>query len=258
MKSSTLNILKTRQQKTVMRSNTHSSGVAILPLGSPKSSPKKEVRENPLIGADTTEQDTRNAILNRIGQLAFPAHVSKKEGVPTTPIEQEDLFSAPCFFVLPDDYAEANKNNTGLESLPEEPFNVEILAKTEMYKHEVGSPVKVNIDLVSDFILNEITPLLLGLDGGVTQARSVIQNTISDVDQYPFTALELLTREAVKLKLGAFIKGYFDLSDTAVEDLVAKILPPKQREVVVPVPMEGSKYEARSREARHITENQGG
>lgn len=255
MKSSTLNTLKTRQQKTVMRSNTRNSGVAILPLGSPKPSPKKEVKENPLIGVDTAEQDARNAILNRIGQLAFAVHTPKKEEAAT--VEEDDLFSAPCFFVLPDDYAEANKNNTGLESLPEEPFNVEILAKTEMYKHEVGLPVKVNIDLVSDFILNEITPLLLGLDGGVTQARSVIQNTISDVDQYPFTALELLTREAVKLKLGAFIKGYFDLSDTAVEDLVAKILPPKQREVVVPVPMEGSKYETRSREARPATENQG-
>ena len=251
MKSSTLNMLKARQRKTILKSSKQ--GVVVSPVGSPITPKEKE--ENPLIGVTTQQQDARNAILNRIGQLAYAVPTPEKE----PEVENEDdLFSAPPFFVLPDDFAEANKNSTGIQSLPEEPFNVEIVAKTETYKDQVGDPVKSNIDIVSDFILNEITPLLLGLDGGVTQARSVIQNTISDVDQYPFTALELLTREAVKLKLGAFIKGYFDLSDTAVEDLVAKILPPKQREVVVPVPMEGSKYETRPRETRHTTENKGG
>ena len=252
MKSSTLNMLKARQRKTILKSSKQ--GVVVSPVGSPIS--PKEKRENPLIGATSQQQDARNAILNRIGQLAYavPTTHEKKPEVES----EDDLFSAPPFFVLPNDFAEANKNNTGIQSLPEEPFNAEIVTKTETYKDQVGDPVKVNIELVSDFILNEITPLLLGLDGGVTQARSVIQNTISDVDQYPFTALELLTREAVKIKLGAFIKGYFDLSDTDVEDLVAKILPPKQREVVVPVPMEGSKYEARPRETRHTTENKGG
>lgn len=251
MKNSTLNILRVRQQKTILKSKKQN--VVVSPVGSPiPPKPKPEVKENPLIGVSTEQQDAHNAILNRIGQLAF--------AVPTAPPEEQEedekeLFSSPFFFVLPDDYAEANKNSTGIESLPEEPFNVEILAKTEVYKNEVGEPVKSNIELVSDFILNEITPLLLGLDGGVTQARSVIQNTISDVDQYPFTALELLTREAVKLKLGAFIKTYFDLSDTDVENLVAKILPPKQREVVVPVPMEGSKYETRPREAKRTGED---
>lgn len=251
MKNSTLNILRARQQKTILKSKKQN--VVVSPAGSPiPPKPKPEVKENPLIGASTEQQDAHNAILNRIGQLAF--------AVPAAPSEEQEedekeLFSSPFFFVLPDDYAEANKNSTGIESLPEEPFNVEILAKTEVYKNEVGEPVKSNIELVSDFILNEITPLLLGLDGGVTQARSVIQNTISDVDQYPFTALELLTREAVKLKLGAFIKTYFDLSDTDVENLVAKILPPKQREVVVPVPMEGSKYETRPREVKRTGED---
>lgn len=251
MKNSTLNILRARQQKTILKSKKQN--VVVSPVGSPiLPKPKHEVKENPLIGASTEQQDAHSAILNRIGQLAF--------AVPAAPPEEQEedekeLFSSPFFFVLPDDYAEANKNSTGIESLPEEPFNVEILAKTEVYKNEVGEPVKSNIELVSDFILNEITPLLLGLDGGVTQARSVIQNTISDVDQYPFTALELLTREAVKLKLGAFIKTYFDLSDTDVENLVAKILPPKQREVVVPVPMEGSKYETRPREVKRTRED---
>lgn len=250
MKNSTLNMLRDRQQKTMLKSKK--SGVVVSPIGSPI--PPKEEKENLLIGVTTEQQEARNAVLNRIGQLAFAVPAPEKE--PEVK-EKEDLFSTPPFFVLPDDFAEAHKNKTGVESLPEEPFNVEIVAKTEVYKNQVGDPVKDNIEIVSDFILNEITPLLLGLDGGVTQARSVIQSTISDVDQYPFTALELLTREAVKIKLGNFIKGYFDLPDTTVEDLVAKILPPKQREVVVPVPMEGSKYEVRPRETRPTEANQG-
>lgn len=243
MKNSTLNILKARQQKT-MRTIKR-----VLPSSHPTNTAPKE---NVLVGASSTEQDNRNAILNRIGQLAFAIPSPKNDNEKET---EESLFSSPFFFVLPEDYAEVNKNNTGVESLPEEPFNVEILAKTEIYRDDIGHPVKVNIDLVSDFILNEITPLLIGLDGGVTQARSVIQQTISEVDQYPFTILELLTREAVKIKLGNFVKEYFDLSDTEVSELVARILPPKQREVVVPVPMEGSKYDSRPREVERTSKD---
>ena len=239
MKNSTLKILRERQQRTIQRSKkaalTGRSG-------------------NPLIGSTAAELDGRNDFLNRLSRLASPVKVA-----PTQEVTSNDnsIFSSRHFFMIPEEYAETNKHATGSEILPEEPFNLEVIDRAEVYKSQVGNPVDFNIKMVSDFILDEITPLLLGLDGGVTRAQRVIQSTISEVDPYPFTALELLTREAIKLKLGSFIKNYFSLDNVDVNELVTRILPPKQREVVVPVPMEGSRYEARQSTARRAEKDKG-
>lgn len=200
---------------------------------------KAKNEANILIGESDESLDSRSDFLDRLGNLAFAksASLKKKETV-------KDRY-AECrwFFVLPQDFAEENKNDVGIEQLEVPPFNLEILKRAESFKNNVGTPVATNIDTVSHFLLNEITPMLLGLDGGVEQARSVINDTVSDVDPYPFLTLELLTREAVKMKLAKFVAEYFDLPSSEVDTIIARILPPKQREVVVPVPMEGSRYE---------------
>lgn len=222
-----------------------SLGVAV------KRSEKKE-QENPLIGASTQDLDDHNAFLNRLTKLALPvAHKKVEEKGPT----EENRFTSRHFFVVPSDYAEENQHKSGLESLPEEPFNIEVFQKTEEFKGDIGAPVKENIEIVSNFLLHEISPLLLGLDGGVEQARSIIHATVMDVDQYPFTTFELLIREAIKIKIANFVKEYFDLKDVDIEELVARILPPKQREVVVPIPMEGSRYETKPRSNQRPAEH---
>ena len=78
------------------------------------------------------------------------------------------------------------------------------------------------------------TEKLLALDGGVEQSRAVLHSVVSDIDNYPFLTLELLTREAVKMKLAQFIVSYFGLNKSDAEELVKRIQPPKQREVVIP------------------------
>lgn len=190
-------------------------------------------------GAAQTDLNAKNDFLQRLGTLAYAVDKSKETDAETEARKEKEAekYSSRFFFILPEDFAEANRNTTGIEQLPEEPFNLEVVQRAESYKDNIGKPVKHNMDIVCSFILKEITPLLLGLDGGIEQARSIIYNTVSDCDPYPFTTLELLTREAVKIKLASFIADYFDLGEDEVEKLVAKILPPKQREVVVPVPM---------------------
>lgn len=189
----------------------------------------KNRKTNSAIGASDSDLDAKNDFLNRLGHLAY----SKVK----TPVEDSRKYKSKFFFTLPSDVAEKNKITVGIENLPEEPFNLEVATRTSKYQSKVASPVKYNMDLVSEFILTEITPLLLGLDGGIEQARAITQQTVGDCDPYPFTLIELLTREAVKLKLAQFVTQYFDMNETEVDKLVSKIMPPKAREVVVPVPM---------------------
>ena len=188
----------------------------------------KNRRTNTPIGANDSDLSAKNDFLNRLGHLAY----AKKSEV-----KSEEKYKSRFFFTLPSDFAESNKLKLGVENLPNEPFNLEVSMRTSQYKERVAEPVKYNMDSVSHFILSEITPLLLGLDGGTNQALDIMHQVVGDCDPYPFTLIELLTREAVKLKLARFITNYFDLPDSEIEKLVAKIMPPKAREVVVPVPM---------------------
>lgn len=189
----------------------------------------KNRRTNTPIGANDSDLSAKNDFLNRLGHLAY----AKKSEV----VKSEEKHKSRFFFTLPSDFAESNKLKLGVENLPNEPFNLEVSMRTSQYKERVAEPVKYNMDSVSHFILSEITPLLLGLDGGTNQALDIMHQVVGDCDPYPFTLIELLTREAVKLKLARFITNYFDLPDSEIEKLVAKIMPPKAREVVVPVPM---------------------
>ena len=190
----------------------------------------KNRRTNTPIGANDSDLDDKNNFLNRLGHLAYAKKTSESNKV-------KEKYKSRFFFTLPSDFAESNKLKLGVENLPNEPFNLEVATRTSQYKERVADPVKSNMDSVSHFILSEITPLLLGLDGGTNQALDIMHQVVGDCDPYPFTLIELLTREAVKLKLAKFITDYFDLPDSEVEKLVAKIMPPKAREVVVPVPM---------------------
>lgn len=226
MKNSTLKILKAQTWKSKRNSN----------LG---------VVTNQLIG-DTTEK-VKEDFLSRLGQIAYSKPVKKEE--PDTP-----LYNPRWFFTLPDDYAEANKNDVGLEQLPQEPHNIELYQRLNSYKESIGDPVHSNMKAVSDYILNELSPSLLGFQAGTEEARAIIEQTVGELDNYLFNLLELMTREAVKLKLSKFIATYYGLTVKEANNLVEKVLPPKQREVVVPVPVDSY---ARREEHKPVKKDQG-
>ena len=211
MKNSTLNILK--QQSLKQRSRYKTKLVAVTKT------------DNALIGEEA-KVDEKQAFLNRLTKMAY--------AVPTKPDPETQNRDQRFWFVVPDEYAEANKNTVGIESLDEEPYGAEMAVKVEKYQSNIGRSVKPNIELVYAFLSKEISPLLLALDGGVEQSRTVLHSVVSDIDNYPFLTLELLTREAVKIKLAKFIVSYFGLEQSDAEELVKRIQPPKQREVVIP------------------------
>lgn len=199
---------------------------------------------NPLIGVSESESEAKNKFLQSLGRLAFPVSPNTstiKPSVEITEEEQNNKYSSKFFFVLPEDFAEKNRYRGGLEQLPEQPFNMEVARRIDQYRALVGKPVKQNLNAVSRYLLNEIVPMLLGIDGGIEQARSIVYNTVSDVDPFPFMTLDALVREAVKMKLAKFVEVYCALDKGAAAQLVEKIMPAKQREIVVPVPLENRK-----------------
>jgi hypothetical protein len=168
-----------------------------------------------LVGSEE-EIEGKKQLLKRLSNLAY----SKGEKTDT-----ERKRTSRFFFVVPSEFAVENKNKVGNESLPQDPFNAELESRLNLYQDTIGKPVLGNSEIVREFILRKITPLLIGLDVGVDGARTIIHSTVADVDNYPFLTLELLTREAVKMKLADFVCSYFGLQKKEAEVLIAKIAP---------------------------------
>lgn len=220
MKNSTLNILKARTWK-----NRKNKQVGVVTSAVAKELPT----ENVLVGS--TNEQQKDEFLTRLGNIAYakPQQVQQEESV---------VYDSRWFFVLPEDYAESNKNDSGIAQLPERPQNIDLYERLDNYKNAIGQPVQFNMRVVSNYILTELSPALLGFQAGVEESRSIMEHTVGELDNYLFNLLELMTREALKLKLSQFIVQYFGLSNKDAEAIVEKVLPPKQREVVVPVPVD--------------------
>ena len=219
MKDSTLNILKARTWKN--RKNKQ-VGVASTAVDLPK--------ENVLIGS--TDEQQKDDFLSRLGNIAYAKVQPQKQQ------QDSPVYDSRWFFVLPDDYAESNKNDSGIEQLPERPQNIDLYERLDNYKNAIGQPVQFNMRIVSNYILTELSPALLGFQAGVEESRSIMEHTVGELDNYLFNLLELMTREALKRKLSLFIVQYFGLSSKDADAIIEKVLPPKQREVVVPVPVD--------------------
>ena len=224
MKNSTLNILKARTWKN------KNKGVA--------------TSTNVLIG-DQDEVATDD-FLFRLGQIAYAK--------PKPNEDESVIYDSPWFFTLPEDYAESNKNDTGLQQLPEPPQNIELYKRMDNYRDSIANPVQVNMRVVSDYILNELSPALLGAQAGLEESRSIIEHTVGELDNYMFNLFELMTREALKMKLSKFVASYYGLTQKEALAIVEKVLPPKQREVVVPVPVDSY---ARSNKAKDTEKDKG-
>lgn len=186
---------------------------------------------NPLIGSSESELESKAEFLNRLSSIAKPSKNASYVNVTKSRRKSKHYFHVPA------EFAEENKNDVGYSHLAEEPDNLDIMYATEKYQHKIGLPVGENLDIVSDFLLKEIIPLLLGLDAGVEKTKAILHNTLGDIDNYPFVSLELLTREAVKKKLSEFIAEYFGFPKEDALYLAEKVVP-KQ-----PLVMLNQKYE---------------
>lgn len=233
MKNSTLNILKAQTWKN---RKTKQVGVVSFVAELPK--------ENVLVGS--TNEQQKDDFLSRLGNIAYAKSQPQK-------VDDSPVYDSRWFFVLPDDYAEQNKNDSGLQQLPEQPQNIDLYERLDTYKNAIGQPVQFNMRIVSNYILTELSPALLGFQAGVEESRSIMEHTVGELDNYLFNLLELMTREALKRKLSLFIVQYFGLSSKDAEAIVEKVLPPKQREVVVPVPVDTY---ARSKETKDSQKHQ--
>ena len=218
MKNSTLNILKARTWKN---RKTKQIGVVTSTPELPK--------HNILVGS--TDEQQKDDFLSRLGNIAYAKPQVQKE-------QEPPVYDSRWFFVLPDDYAESNKNDSGIQQLPERPQNIDLYQRLDNYKNAIGQPVQFNMRIVSNYILTELSPALLGFQAGVEESRSIMEHTVGELDNYLFNLLELMTREALKRKLSLFIVQYFGLSSKDADAIIEKVLPPKQREVVVPVPVD--------------------
>ena len=199
MKNSTLNILKAQTWK-----NRKNKQVGVV-------SSVAEPKQNILVGS--TDEQQKDDFLSRLGNIAYAKPQPQKT-------DDAVVYDSRWFFVLPDDYAESNKNDSGMQQLPERPQNIDLYERLDNYKNAIGQPVQFNMRIVSNYILTELSPALLGFQAGVEESRSIMEHTVGALDNYLFNLLELMTREALKRKLSVFIVQYFGLSNKDADAII--------------------------------------
>ena len=114
-------------------------------------------------------------------------------------------------------------------------INQEVEDRTEAYRDQLPPSLSKNISTVREFFLNEVDPLVLGVQGGLAQALDVVQKTLdSAVDPLPFAQFERMVAHARLYKMASFIVKYMKLPKTAIDDLLYAVQPKKEVMIVGP------------------------
>lgn len=189
---------------------------------------------NHLLLTDVKQEEQDDELLASLTNIAY--------ATPVQPVEQqkeqqEKQTRKSRFFFTPTESfsAEVNKSkkaskktHTALTVLDEE---VETRQKT--YSKELHAALKLNIESVREFFLNEIGPLTLAAQAGTVQASQVMQRVLNtEIDGQAFMQFERMVGKASTIKMARFIAKYLNLPVRTVEELLQVIQPPAPKEVL--------------------------
>jgi hypothetical protein len=114
------------------------------------------------------------------------------------------------FFKLPEDEMRELKALNAPKTV--ELDNAEFIAYAEALAVSLPPNVKLNLEKVRDFFIQEIAPLTLALSAGAEQAKAAIKVvTGSEVEPSTFQKFEKMAHLAVQLRMASFLEDYLAL-----------------------------------------------
>lgn len=91
------------------------------------------------------------------------------------------------------------------------------------YKTQLSPMLKNNIEVVREFFLNELTPLTVASEGGITQAKEVVQRLLdTQVDSALIDRFRGMASRAAVLRLAIFMVEYFKLPKEYIHNLFSQ------------------------------------
>lgn len=164
-------------------------------------------------GKDLRQQDVTLEALSNLAYAAAPIKTAK---------HQPNRTSRFWFKVesVAEVVAQAKKDLAPKEI---EHVDVEITKRIATYKTQLAPALKTNIEVVREFFLRELTPLTVASEGGITQAKEVVQRILdTEVDSALIDRFRGMASRAAVLRLAIFMVEYFKLPKEYVNNLFSQ------------------------------------
>lgn len=191
---------------------------------------------NHLLLSTKAEEDSKDDLLSALSNIAYvtpQASVARTTKPPVVVRKKRNRFFYKPTRSFSEDVAERKASTEPPSTL--DYINQEVEDRTEAYRDQLPPSLSKNISTVREFFLNEIDPLVLGVQGGLAQAQDVVQKTLdSAVDPLPFAQFERMVAHARLYKMASFIAKYMKLPKTAIDDLLYAVQPKKEVMIVGP------------------------
>ena len=176
---------------------------------------QKIQRVNPAEGMTLEEAKRQDKFLSQISRIAY---VPNKKSV-ASPVKSDSKYKSRFFFHV-DDKDELSVIEDSVHAKPkEEPINIEILKRSDAYSKELPASLKSAITQIREFFLKEIAPKSIALQGGLAQAKAVIEQQVGEVDASEMAWAEKFAVHSAKLRVLRFIKELFELTNEEAEKL---------------------------------------
>lgn len=191
---------------------------------------QKIQRVNPAEGMSLEEAKRQDKFLSQISRIAY---VPNKDKQKVSPVKSDSKYKSRFFFHV-DDKDELSVIEESVKAKPkEEPINVEILKRSDSYAKELPNSLKDSITQIREFFLKEIAPKSFALQSGLTQAKSVIEQQVGEIDASEMSWAEKFAAHSSKLRVLRFIKELFELTDEEAEKLYEMTCTSKQNNVIM-------------------------
>jgi hypothetical protein len=191
---------------------------------------------NHLLLSTKAEEDSKDDLLSALSNIAYAIPETSVARTVKPPVvvrkKRNRFFYKPTRSFDSDvqERKEAMEPKSALDYI-----NTEVDERIEDYRDQLPPVLSKNIEVIREFFLNEIDPLVLGVQGGLAQAQDVVQKTLeSAVDPAPFAQFERMVAHARLYKMATFIAKYMKLPKSAVDDLLYAVQPKKEVMIIGP------------------------
>lgn len=183
---------------------------------------KTLTRNNTPVGDSDEAAEQQDKFLSRLSTIAYA-----KDSVVSKSNKASKYKSEFFFHVDEEDEIQIIKDKVYAKEA-EEPVNTELILRSEKYADELPAELKDKIERVREFFLCEIAPISIALQGGLSQAKTIIEQQVGEIDASEMMLAERFAAQSSKIRVMRFISDMFGLTQEESEKLYDLTLQPKQ------------------------------
>jgi hypothetical protein len=161
-------------------------------------------------GTPLEELEKADALMAALTNLAYSSEDKKKKPKPNP--RPKGSRTSRFWFTLTSVEVDVEEQKLKMAPKALEHIDEEVSVRLKKYKKELSPDLRKNIEVVREFFLKELAPLTIATDGGVTQAKEVVQRLLdTEVDSALVDKFNNMANRAAVMRLALFVLDYFNL-----------------------------------------------